>query len=90
MELSNVKLKIIELLDAQYNQQFSESNLSARHYSFTSIDYDFSFSIRLIKDVSESQLVSRISRCIKKANEELKPNTHFQFSEDGELYIVSK
>ncbi|PUZ92984.1 hypothetical protein DC365_22085 [Vibrio vulnificus] len=88
MELSEIKVKIIELLGTQFDQKFEESNLSARHYSFTSPDYDFSFSISLVKDVSESQLTNRINRCIKKASEVLKPNTHFQFDENGGLYIV--
>lgn len=88
MELSDVKVKIIELLDAQFEQKFEESNLSARHYSFTSADYDFSFSISLVSDISETQLTNRINRCIKKANEVSKPNTHYQFDENCGLYIV--
>ncbi|HFQ4970619.1 TPA: hypothetical protein ACGUUK_004409 [Vibrio vulnificus] len=88
MELSEIKAKIIELLGAQFEQKFEESNLSARHYSFTSPDYDFSFSISLVKDVSESQLTNRINLCIKKAHEVSKPNTHFQFDENCGLYIV--
>lgn len=88
MELSEIKAKIIELLDVQFEQKFEESDLSARHYSFTSADYDFSFSVSLVSDVSVTQLTNRINRCIKKANEVSKPNTHYQFDENCSLYIV--
>lgn len=88
MELSEVKAKIIELLDVQFEQKFEESYLSARHYSFTSADYDFSFSVSLVSDVSEAQLSNRINRCIKKANEVSKTKIHYQFDENCGLYIV--
>ncbi|MFH4832336.1 hypothetical protein [Vibrio diabolicus] len=88
MELSEINAKIIELLDAQLEQKFEESDLSARHYSFTSADYDFSFSVSLVRNVSETQLTNRINRCINQAKEVSKPNTHFQFDESCGLYIV--
>ncbi len=88
MELSKIKAKIIELLEEQFDQKFTESNLSARHYTFTSTDYDFSFSVSLVRNATESQLTNRVNRCIKKASDVLKPNTHFQFDENCGLYIV--
>ncbi len=88
MELSEIKTKIISLLDVQFEQKFEELDLSARHYSFTSSDYDFSFSVSLVTNVSEAQLINRISRCIKQAKELSKPNTHFQFDENCGLHIV--
>jgi hypothetical protein len=88
MELPETKAKIMELLDVQFEQKFVESNLSARHYSFTSPDYDFSFSVSLVRNVSETQLTNRINRCIKQAKEVSKSNAHFQFDESCRLYLV--
>ncbi len=88
MDLPEIKAKIIELLDVQFEQKFEESDLSSRHYSFTSSDYDFSFSVSLVRNVSETQLINRINRCINKAKELSKPNAHFKFDENCDLYIV--
>lgn len=88
MELIEIKEKTIELLETQFEQDFEESKLSARHYSFSSVDYDFSFSVSLFNNVSEVLLTSRVNRCIKQAKEISEPNIHFQFDENCGLHIV--
>jgi hypothetical protein len=73
-------------LESIFDQKFKQSNLSERHYSFSSSEYDFSFSVALYSTDSAQSLVKKVNAWLGAAKDSIQPNNHYLFSENGEMW----
>jgi len=77
---------VIKLLNNKFGQSFTTSDLSNRHYSFSSTEFDFSFPIALTNSGGESALNSKLTRWLDNASEKIESNGHYLFDVDGNVW----
>lgn len=87
MEIVKFNEFVIKLLEAKFEQSFIQSDLSPRHYSFSSQDFDFSFPVGLRDAESENSLRDKITRWLNRSSEEIKVNGHYLFDSTGNMYL---
>lgn len=85
MEQQSIIKTIIKSLDNYYSTSFKETQLSPRHYDFTSVDYDFSFPSNIASGLTEQSLQSKVENFLKRNSTVITKNAHYLFDEFGTI-----
>ncbi|WP_462147991.1 hypothetical protein [Pseudoalteromonas gelatinilytica] len=89
MEHENIVKVIKDTLNEFFSTKFEETNLSARHYDFTSKDYDFSFPSTIAHGVNEQSLRKKVLSYLTRSKHLVEKNEHYLFDDTGKIYLNS-